>query len=116
MSAKKILVADDQDPNRKIIKDLLTAKGYQVIEAKNGAEAIKKAGENPDLILLDIVMPDIDGFAVAQKLKKGTKFIMLTAHEDGEVIKKAFAAGALDYISKPFQPADLLQKIAKYLG
>ncbi len=119
-SNKKVLVVDDKAENRKILKDLLGFKGYQIIEAGSGKEAVKKAKEKPDLILLDILMPDMDGYEVAKLLKadgktKDIPFIVLTANEDNKETDKAFAAGAKDYIVKPFQPADLLGKISKVI-
>ncbi|NQU17365.1 MAG: response regulator [Candidatus Saganbacteria bacterium] len=118
---KKILVVDDQPGNRKLLNDLLKFKGYDIIEASDGKEALKNAEKHPDLILLDINMPDISGYEVAKQLKskdstKNIPFIMLTAQEDKQSVDAAFAAGAVDYIVKPFQPANLLQKIIKALG
>lgn len=120
-ASKKILVVDDKAENRKILKDLLTFKGYQIVEADSGKEAIKRAKESPDLILLDILMPGMDGYEVAKQLKADNKtkeipFIVLTANEDNKETDKAFAAGAKDYVVKPFQPADLLGKISKVLN
>lgn len=114
---KKILVVDDQEPNRKLLRDLLSFKGYEIIEAGNGKDAVKKADSKPALILLDLNLPDISGIEVAQKLKgKNIPIIMITASEDSKPIQDAFAAGAVDYVLKPFQPADLAQKITKVLG
>lgn len=117
---KKILVVDDQPRNRKLLHDLLSFRGYEIVEAADGIEALQKAEENPDLILLDIVMPNMDGYETAKRLKgndktKNVPFIMLTAQEDNQAIENAFAAGAVDYIVKPFQPAILMQKILKFL-
>ena len=118
--AAKILVVDDTPANIKLFADLLTSNGYAVTTAVNGEEALAKlAAEKPDLILLDVMIPKIDGIEVCRLLKKdsGTKnipIIMLTVMGQVKDLERAFAAGADDYLIKPFQFAQLLAKIDKF--
>ena len=111
---KKILVVDDEQDIREIIKIPLIADGFQVLEANNGKDAIEIAKkENPDLITLDIIMPHIDGFQAAKIIKEDPQ----TAHIPIIILsvlsqdKKEFVQGIADYISKPFKPEELLIKI-----
>ncbi|HAH20773.1 MAG: hypothetical protein A2Y00_02780 [Omnitrophica WOR_2 bacterium GWF2_43_52] len=118
---KKILVVDDEENIRKLIETRLKANQYNVITASNGAEALEKAeSEAPDLILLDIMMPELDGLEVLRKLK--SKFetssipvIMLTGKMDTGTILSAQDLEAKDYIIKPFEPQELLNLIKKYI-
>jgi|PlaIllAssembly_1097288.scaffolds.fasta_scaffold891668_1 DNA-binding response OmpR family regulator len=120
--AKKILLIDDDLKIIKLVESRLKANGYDVISAKDGKSGIEKAKrESPDLILLDIMMPEIDGYQVIERLKKeeDTKSIpvvMLTAKRDLEDIDKSMNVfGAVGFISKPFSPAELLQQIKNAL-
>ena len=119
--AKKILVVDDDLNIVKVVESRLKANGYEVTHSGDGLDGIKKAtSEKPDLILLDVNMPHMNGLEALKKLKndEGTKpipVIMFTArHELGE-IKNMFASGAVDYISKPFDSSELLKKIERVL-
>jgi len=108
----RILIVDDQLVNLKLLKIHLTSAGYQIEEATNGQAALSKAGEaNPDLILLDIMMPGMDGFETCRRLKKNEKIretpvIFLSAIQDSKTKVDCFKLGGVDYISKPFTPAE----------
>jgi len=120
--AKKILVVDDEPRLLKVITIRLKASGYEVITAQDGAEALEKAKSlNPDLIILDVLMPKVDGYEACRLLKFDEKYksipvIMLTAK--AQDIDKAMGkkVGADDYIAKPFETQDLVDKIKKHLG
>jgi two-component system, OmpR family, alkaline phosphatase synthesis response regulator PhoP len=115
----KILVIDDEPSLLEIIKVRLEFSGFEVKTAKNGVEGLEIAKKwTPSLILLDIMMPEMDGFTVLVKLKetKATKsiiIVMLTSKGEVESIEKALNLGAVDYIVKPFTPINLVDKIKK---
>ena len=117
--AEKILVVDDERDVRGLLSDFLTEEGYRVILATNGAEAIGLAElENPEVILLDINMPGIDGIEVCKKLKaqEKTQFIpivIITALEDSGFI--AYLEGADDFVSKPFNLVELTFRVRSML-
>lgn len=114
---KKILVIDDLPDNVFLLQDRLEKEGFEVIKAYNGTMGLQKAEEeNPDLILLDIMLPDISGFEVCKKLstKESTKqipIILLTALTEAENTRAGLQAGAFDYIKKPFNRTELLARI-----
>ncbi|MFH1847325.1 MAG: response regulator [Candidatus Omnitrophota bacterium] len=120
MGKKKILIVDDELDLVEGVSLRLESAGYEVFKATNGLEALKKALEvKPDLILLDVMMPEVDGFETARKLKEDLKtkmipIIMLTAKVEIEFAEIAMKAGAVDYIVKPFNPMTLLDKVRKY--
>jgi len=115
MEENTILVVDDTITNLDILVEILD--NYDVIEVTNGRDALEIVKEeNIDLILLDIVMPDMDGFEVCQKLKadkktKNIPVIFITAKTDEEAIEKAYDTGGMDYITKPFKPKELLARV-----
>jgi DNA-binding response OmpR family regulator len=117
--AEKILVVDDERDVRGLLSDFLTEEGYRVILATNGAEAIGLAElENPEVILLDINMPGIDGIEVCKKLKAQEKtqfipIIIITAMEDSGFI--AYLEGADDFVSKPFNLVELTFRVRSML-
>lgn len=120
-ASKTILVAEDSATTRKVIKMTLTNEGFEVIEAKDGIEAITRFNEVvPNLVLLDIIMPGMDGYQVLSVLKKNKNFkdipvIMLTA-KDSLIDKfKGKMSGSDEYLTKPFKPEELLAKIRKYI-
>ena len=120
--AKKILVVEDSGITRRVIAKALTDGGYTVLEAENGMAAFAQLSETrPDLMLLDIVMPGIDGYKVLSMIRKHDDFkrlpvIMLTSR-DGLLDKlRGRIGGSNEYLTKPFTPEELLDKIAKYLG
>ena len=117
--AKKILIVDDEEDFVDMVKMRLKANGYETSEAYNGTEGLKKAeNENPDLILLDIMMPKKDGYTMLRELKvkdatKSIPVIVLTAKSG---MKELFEIeGVRDFITKPFDSEDFLLRIAKVL-
>lgn len=119
---KKILIIEDNSADAEMVKGLLEHEGFNAFVANNGGEGIKKALEiKPNLILLDLVLPDMTGFSVCEKLKnepslKNTVVVVLTIKADIESITKAFSAKADDYIIKPPVPEFLARKLKLYLG
>jgi two-component system, cell cycle response regulator DivK len=119
--SKVILVIEDQEDNRRIVRDLLTSKGYKVIEAVNGLEGVKTAETvRPDLILMDIQLPGIDGYEATRRIKANpetekTPVIVVTSYALSGDDVKAFEAGCDAYVAKPFSPRELLAKIREYL-
>ena len=117
MAGKKILVVDDEVMLVETIKFRLEANGYEVITAENGKEGSFKAmSEKPDLILADIMMPELDGIEMVKIVRansdlKNTPILMFSALGRDDDIKKAMDAGANDYITKPYSADDLLKKI-----
>jgi CheY-like chemotaxis protein len=117
----RILIVDDMQINLDLMKEILSEKGYQIATAINGKSAIAKARAHKfDLILLDIVLPDIDGFEVCSQLKSIPKtqdipIIFLTAKRETDNIIKGFQLGAVDYIPKPFSKEELLARVNLHL-
>jgi len=122
MNQKRILVVDDEEDIVKTIKISLEIEGYEVIEALDGNEALDKArSENPDLIILDIMLPIIDGYEVARKLKYDDKYkhipiLMLTALTQKREQEMGLEAGADFYMTKPFDQDALNNKIKELLS
>lgn len=118
----KILVADDHEMNRKLIRDILAFHGYEVIEAKNGEECVEKAkGHLPAFIFLDIQMPVMDGYTALKILKdtpetKNIKVIALTSFAMTGDREKIMQAGFDDYVSKPIDTRQLPHLVKKWLG
>lgn len=114
---KKILVIDDYPDNVFLLQNRLEREGFEVIKAYDGTMGIQKAvEEKPDLILLDVMMPDISGFDVCQTLttKEDTKLIpiiLVTALSEAESLKKGLQSGAFDYVKKPFNRNELIARI-----
>jgi len=121
-NCKKILVVDDEDLTTELAKTFLEKYGFEVIIASDGEEGLNIAeAENPDLILLDVMLPILDGFAVCKKLRENEKFkhtpvLMFTAKGLSSDIEKGMAAGADEYIVKPFSSKALVATIRKHLG
>ena len=119
-SEKTILIVDDEPYNLAILNELL--KKYNTITADNGEDALMYAEKNlPDLILLDIMMPEIDGFVVAKRLKLNPltakiPIIFVTAKSDVKSFIEGFDVGGDDYITKPYKPKHVLQIVENHLG
>jgi len=117
MNQETILVVDDNRTNLKVLRDLILSEGYDTLFAMNGVDAIAIAEEKrPDLILLDVMMPDIDGYETCKRLKNNPltdtiPIIFLTALDDAESKVRAFEWGGTDYVSKPFNNNELLSRI-----
>ena len=118
---KRILVIEDHEDNRAILRDLLTAAGFGVIEAVNGAEGIATAeAERPDLILMDIQMPVMDGYDATRRLKANSitasiPVVAVTSYALSDDEAKARAAGCDGYVTKPFSPRQMLSVIRGFL-
>lgn len=119
--ANRILIVDDAAFMRMMIRDILTKNGYEVVgEANDGAQAIEKFKElRPDLITMDITMPEMDGINALKEIKKidpNAKVIMCSAMGQQAMVIDAIQAGAKDFIVKPFQPDRVIEAIKKTLG
>lgn len=118
---RKILIVDDREEVRKLIKLTLQTAGYALIQAATGAKALELAEkEVPDLIFLDIMMPDISGVEVLDRLRRDKRFdntiiIMLTGMGMELDVQRVLERGANEYITKPFSPAKLLQRVNEIL-
>lgn len=117
----KILVVDDEPINIRVVSAILREAGYQVIAAKSGQQALQLvASQAPELILLDVTMPDMDGFAVLEALQQPATqqlpVIFLTALNDPGSLATALSSGAVDYVTKPFQAAELLARTRTHLA
>lgn len=118
--APSVLVVDDALFMRMMIKDILSKDGFVVVgEAENGAEAVEKyANLKPDLVTMDIVMPEMDGIEAVRsiiKIDPGAKVLMCSAMGQQPLVVEALEAGARDFIIKPFQPAKVVEAVRKAL-
>ncbi len=119
--AKNILIVDDAAFMRMMIKDILSKNGYNVVgEAENGAIAVEKYGElNPDLVLMDITMPEMDGINALKAIKAknpDAAVIMCSAMGQQAMVIESIQAGARDFIVKPFQADRVLEAVKKVVG
>ena len=119
--AKNILICDDAAFMRMMIKDILTKNGYNVAgEAENGMKAVEKYKEvTPDLVLMDITMPEMDGIQALKEIRKadaGAKVIMCSAMGQQAMVIESIQAGAKDFIVKPFQAERVLEAVKKVVG
>ena len=119
--AKNILIVDDAAFMRMMIKDILTKNGYNVVgEAENGAKAVEKYNElKPDLVLMDITMPEMDGIQALKAIKGadgGAKVIMCSAMGQQAMVIESIQSGAKDFIVKPFQADRVIEAVQKVLG
>ena len=118
---KRVLVVEDQEDNRAILRDLLTAAGFELIEAVNGAEGVAKAeAEKPDLILMDIQMPVMDGYEATRRIKAipacaAIPVIAVTSYALSGDEAKTRAAGCDGYVAKPYSPRQMLATIRSFL-
>jgi len=115
----KILIVDDEPSNRKILSQELTQKGYSVVAASDGREALRKVESSPpDLIILDYMMPDLSGLEVLTELRKrenDTPVVMITAYGTMERAVEAMKEGAYDFITRPFEPDHIALVVRKAL-
>lgn len=116
----RILIIEDTEDNRTILRDLFRSVGYTVIEATTGEDGVAAAHrERPDLILMDIQLPVIDGYEATRRIKAAPDLahipiIAVTSHALSDDERKARAAGCDDYVAKPFSPRALLAKVRSY--
>ena len=122
LSPGRILVVDDQPANLRVVSTLLARDGYDVLTATEGEEALAIASAQlPDLMLLDMIMPGMDGFALLGEVKQRPELlrvpvVFLTAAQDRDLLLRAFDAGAVDYVTKPFMPEELLARVNAHVG
>lgn len=118
---KRIMIADDASFMRAMIKDILTKNGYEIVaEADNGAEAVERYNEfRPDLVIMDITMPQIDGIRAIRTIKRinnQAKIIVCSAIGQQAMVIESIRAGAGDFIVKPFQAERVLEAVRKAIG
>ncbi len=119
--SKRILIVEDQEDNRKILRDLLTSAGFDPLEAATGEEGVRLAeSERPDLILMDIQLPGMDGYEATRQIKANPTLhqipiIAVTSYALSGDDVKAREAGCDAYVTKPFSPRALLAKVREYL-
>ena len=119
--AKSVLICDDAAFMRVMIKDILTKNGYNIVgEAENGAKAVEKYAElKPDLVLMDITMPEMDGIEALKKIKAAdanASIIMCSAMGQQAMVIESIQSGAKDFIVKPFQADRVLEAVQKVVG
>ena len=118
---KRILVVEDNEDNRRIIRDLLTGAGYEMLEALDGAQGVAMAPEHkPDLILMDMQLPVLDGYEATRRIKADPALahipvIAVTSYALSGDEAKTKAAGCNGYVAKPFSPRQLLDKVREFL-
>jgi len=117
-----ILVADDEEDVRELVTYRLTRSGYRVIGAGDGQEALELAAERtPDLMVLDVMMPKLDGYELTRRVRAETSLrsipvILLTARSQETDVDRGFEVGADDYLKKPFNPDELVARVRAVLG
>jgi two-component system cell cycle response regulator DivK len=120
--SQRILVVEDHEDNRRIVRDLFTSVGYELLEAATGEDGVALAErERPDLILMDIQLPGLDGYEATRRIKanpalRTIPIIVVTSYALSGDDAKAMAAGADGYVSKPFSPRALLAKVREFLS
>lgn len=120
--AKKILVADDEQYMHRLLQHHLTRAGYEIVTARNGREAVEKAGnERPQLIIMDVMMAELDGLSALKQLKqmestRKIPVIMMTASAHMVTQEESASSGAAAFFTKPFSPTQLLLEIKRLLG
>ena len=119
--AETVLIADDDASIRRLMQAILEAEGFRLLQAADGLEALELARANvPDLVVLDVMMPEVDGFEVCRTLRadprtRGTSVIMLTAKAMSADVLVGLSAGADDYVVKPFHPVELVARVRSTL-
>ncbi len=119
--SNRVLIVDDASFMRMMIKDILTKNGFEVLgEAENGLKAVEKYKElNPDLVIMDITMPEMDGIQAVKEIKKingDAKIVMCSAMGQQAMVIEAIQAGAKDFIVKPFQADRVIEAVKKVLS
>jgi DNA-binding response OmpR family regulator len=120
--APRVLVADDEEDVRELVAYRLTRSGYEVIAAADGQEAFRLAREQPpDLMVLDVMMPRLDGYELTRRLRaeeslRSIPVILLTARSQESDVGRGFEVGADDYLKKPFSPDELVARVRAVLG
>jgi DNA-binding response OmpR family regulator len=119
---KLVLVADDDADVRELVVFRLSRAGYEVITAADGEEAVEVAfARNPDLLVIDVMMPRLDGYEVTERLRASEEFartpiLLLTASVQEAAVERGYEVGADEYVKKPFSPRELLERVAAALG
>jgi two-component system cell cycle response regulator DivK len=119
--SRRILLVEDHEENRRLLRDLLSTVGYELIEATTGEEGVTMAETHrPDLILMDIQLPGVDGYEATRQIKtnpalRNIPIIVVTSYAMSGDDVKAFAAGCDGYVTKPFSPRELLATIRRYV-
>lgn len=119
--AARILLVDDDPTNLRVLFETLRGKGYKLLTAKSGADALKIIrGSRPELVLLDIMMPGMDGYEVCEQVRadpeiKDVPILLLSALDDSDSKVRGFEAGAVDYVSKPFHPGEVIARVKTHL-
>ncbi len=119
---RKILLVDDSATTHMGTQMILHKSAYEMVSARDGMEGVEKAlSETPDLILMDVVMPRMDGFAACRSLRthaatRGTPIIMVTTRAEAKNVEEGFQSGCSDYITKPIDGLELMSKVRNFLG
>lgn len=122
MTRKKILLVDDSNTMLLMHRMMLSGSGYELLIARDGVEAVDMAlRERPDLIFMDVVMPQLDGLQACKRIRESpemhaTPIIMVTTRGEPHNIKDGYESGCTEYITKPFDKGELLQKLREHLG
>lgn len=121
-STGRILIVDDQETNLQILGSILVKLGYEIVPASSGEQALRRLNARPpDLVLLDIMMPGMDGFEVCQRIRQHPNcsqlpVIFLSSADDKEIIVRSFEVGGVDYVTKPFNAAELTSRVRTHLA
>ena len=121
-TAARILVVDDQEPNVRVVGNILGELGFTIVPATSGEQALRRlSAKLPDLVLLDVLMPGMDGFEVCRQIRELTPgaeipIIFLSAADDKGLIVRALEGGGVDYVTKPFNPAELISRVRTHLA
>jgi DNA-binding response OmpR family regulator len=111
-ATRLVLVVDDDDIVRRVVRAMLEADDFQVLEARDGAEALERvAADHPMVVVLDVMMPGVDGVEVCRQVHDGTRVLMLTAKDDAGTEAASRAAGAHGFLAKPFSSVELLDRV-----
>src|SRR5437867_8612513 len=117
-----LLVIDDQEVNIQVVGAVLGKLGFEILPATSGPQALKRLSiRRPDLILLDLLMPDMDGFELCRRIREnpdwaGIPIIFVSSADDKELIVRAFESGGVDYITKPFNHAELISRVRTHVA